>query len=81
MNKKSGLHSHIFLHALRTAIIFVAGFMIYDILVKIEKEWNKKDPSRRAYHFSKRKIIKFLMIFTIDMILLYALYLIFGVDI
>ena len=78
MNKKSGLHSHIFFHAVRTAIIFVAGFMIYDILVKIEKEWNKLNPSRRAYHFSKRNIIKFLLIFIIDMFLLYILYLFFG---
>jgi len=80
MNKKSGLHKHIFFHSLRTAIIFVAGFIIYDILVKLEKEWNKAHPSRRAYHFSKRNIIKFLMIFIIDMVLLYILYLVFGID-
>jgi hypothetical protein len=81
MNKKGGLaHTHVFLHAVRTAVIFVAGFLIYDILVKIEKEWNKKNPSGRAYHFSKRKIIKFLLILIIDMILLYILYLVFGVN-
>ena len=77
---KGKVHFHIFLHAVRTAVIFLAGFLIYDILVELEKEWNKKNPSRRAYHFSKRKIIKFLLIFTIDMILLYTLYLIFGVN-
>ena len=81
MNKKGGvLHTHVFFHALRTAVIFVAGFIIYDILVKLEKEWNKSHPSRRAYHFSKRKIIKFLLILIIDMILLYILYLVFGID-
>ena len=80
MSKKVGIHSHIFFQALRTAIIFVAGFIIYDILIKIEKEWNQANPSREAYHFSKRNIIKFLMILIIDMILLYILYLVFGID-
>ena len=79
MNKKSGLHTYIFFNALRTAIIFVAGFIIYDILVKLEKEWNKAYPSRRAYHFSKRNTIKFLLILIIDMILLYISYLVFGI--
>jgi hypothetical protein len=77
---KGKVHFHIFLHAVRTAVIFLAGFLIYDILVKLEKEWNKKNPSRHVYHFSKRKIIKFLLIFTIDIILLYILYLMFGVN-
>ena len=80
MNKKSGLHLHIFFHSIRTAIIFVSGFIIYDILIKLEKEWNKEHPSRHAYHFSKRNIIKFLLIFIIDMVLLYILYLVFGID-
>lgn len=80
MSKKSGIHSHIFFHSLRTAIIFVAGFIIYDILVKLEKEWNTAHPSRHVYHFSKKNTIKFLMILIIDMILLYILYLVFGID-
>lgn len=80
MYRKGGIHSHIFFQALRTAVIFVAGFIIYDILIKIEKEWNKSNPSRRVYHFSKKNIIKFLMILIIDMILLYILYLVFGID-
>ena len=81
MVTKRGIHSHIFLHAFRTAIIFVSGFIIYEILIEIEKEWNKKDPSRRSYNFSKRKIVKFLLVLIIDMILLYMLYFIFKVEI
>jgi hypothetical protein len=80
MNKKSGIHSHIFFHSLRTAVIFVAGFIIYDVLVKVEKEWNTAHPSRHVYHFSKRITLKFLMILIIDMILLYILYLVLGID-
>jgi cytochrome c oxidase assembly factor CtaG len=81
MVKKNGIHSHIFLHALRTAIIFVAGFIIYEILIELEKEWNKNDHSRRAYNFSKIKSIKFLLVLTIDMILLYILFFIFKIEI
>lgn len=81
MVKKNGVHSHIFLHAFRTAIIFISGFIIYEIFVEIEKEWNKKHPSLRIYNFSKRKIFKFLMILLIDMTLLYMLYFIFKVEI
>ena len=81
MVKKDGVHSHIFLHAFRTAIIFISGFIIYEIFVEIEKKWNKKYPSRRIYNFSKRKFFKFLLILIIDMILLYMLYFIFKVEI
>jgi hypothetical protein len=80
MNKKSGPHKHIFFHALRTAIIFVAGFIIYDILVKLEKKWNKANPSNSMFHFHKRNSIKFLLIFGIDLVLLYTLHLIFNID-
>jgi 1,4-dihydroxy-2-naphthoate octaprenyltransferase len=81
MVKKSGIHFHIFLHALRTAIIFVAGFIIYEKLIDLEKEWNKKEPSRRIHNVSKQKSIKFLLVLTIDMILLYILFFIFKIEI
>ncbi len=43
MVTKRNIHSHIFLHAFRTAVIFVAGFIIYEVLVELEKEWNKNN--------------------------------------
>ena len=30
-------HTRIFTHALRTSLLFVAGFLIYEILVRLEK--------------------------------------------
>ena len=81
MVTKLGIHKHIFLHALRTAAIFVAGFIIYEVLIELEKEWNKKEPGRSIHHFAKRKSIKFLMVLTIDMILLYILFFVFNVDV
>jgi len=81
MVTKVGIHKHIFLHALRTAALFVAGFIIYEVLFEIDKEWNKKEPSKHLYHFAKRKSIKFVMVLTIDMILLYILFFAFKVDV
>jgi len=73
-------HKRIFLHAIRTAIIFVSGFIIYEILVKLEKEWNKANPSNSMFHFHQRNFIKFLLIFCIDLVLLYILHLLFNID-
>lgn len=81
MIKKSNIHYHIFLHAFRTAVIFVSGFIIYEMLAKLEKKWNEDNPSNKIFNFSKRKIIKFLLILLIDMILLYIIFFIFKVDI
>lgn len=64
----------IFFHSVRTAIIFVAGFMIYEILLELEEVWNKANPGRETYNFHKRNILKFIIIFLIDFALLYALY-------
>jgi hypothetical protein len=80
MSKNSSIHSRIFFHSFRTAVIFVAGFMIYEFLLKLEKKWNKANPSNSMFHFSKKYSIKFLLIMIIDLILLYMLHLVFRID-
>jgi preprotein translocase subunit SecG len=69
--KQNNNYLRIFLEAFRTAVIFVSGFLIYEILLQAEKEWNKLEPSHKMYHFYKRKSIKFLLIFTIDLTILF----------
>ena len=64
----------IFFHSLRTAIIFVAGFIIYEILLRLEKEWNKRNPEKKIYNFHKRHIFKFIFIFLVDLAVLYSFY-------
>lgn len=68
---KKNPYLRIFLEALRTAIIFVSGFIVYELLLDAEKLWNKLEPSHKRYHFYKRKSIKFLIIFTIDLVILF----------
>ena len=71
-------HFRIFLHALRTGLLIVAGFIIYDILMKLEKTWNT-DYSNKIHNFAKRKIYKFIMIFLIDLMLLYIFFYVFKI--
>ena len=71
---KESVRRRIFFHSIRTAIIFVAGFIIYDILVRLEKEWNKRNPEKKIYNFHKRHIFKFIFIFLVDLIVLYSFY-------
>lgn len=72
-------HKRIFTHALRTALLFVAGFLIYEILIRLEKMWNKSNPEHQLYHFYKRKTYKLILIFIIDLLILYGIVLFFGI--
>lgn len=48
-------HTRIFTHALRTSLLFVAGFLIYEILIRLEKMWNQLNPENQLYNFYQRK--------------------------
>jgi hypothetical protein len=72
-------HKRIFTHALRTSLLFVAGFLIYEILVRLEKMWNKENPENQIYHFYQRKIYKLISIFIIDLLILYGIALFFNI--
>ena len=65
-------------HSLRTSIIFVSGLIIYEILLDLEKVWNRENPGHEIHNFSKRNIIKFISIFLLDFILLYLFYWLFD---
>lgn len=71
-------HYRLFFNALRTAILFFAGFLIYEILIELEKIWNLENPNNKELHFYHKKIYKFILIFIIDLSLLYLLYFITG---
>lgn len=68
----------LFLSSFRTAIIFVASFIVYEILLEFEKIWNKEEPDRKIYNFNKRIFYKFVLIFFIDTILIYTLFFLSG---
>jgi len=50
-------HKRIFAHALRTALLFVASFLIYEILISLEKMWNKANQENKLYYFYEKHIL------------------------
>lgn len=71
---------HVFvLDALRTALVFIATLLTYELLKMLESEWNKKHPNNELVHFTKRKLYHFLIIFLADLLVLYLIALLFGV--
>jgi uncharacterized membrane protein (DUF373 family) len=64
MNK----HYRHFLSALRTAMIFVAGFLSYEILKIIAEEWDLSETDKIV----KRKLYHFIIIFIFDLLILYS---------
>ena len=72
-------HHIFFLHALRTALIFIAGFITYELLKILENKWNKMYPNNEFSHFAHRKTYHFVIIFLIDLFLLYLIALLFDV--
>ena len=73
-------HFKIFLHALRTGIIFIAGFLAYELLKNLENEWNINFPNNEISHFSQRKIYHFIIIFIIDLLVLYSIIFLFNIQ-
>jgi uncharacterized membrane protein YidH (DUF202 family) len=73
-------HLRMFLNALRTAIIIVSGFIAYEILLEIEIIWNKKNPTNKSYHLIHRHLYKLIIIFAIDLLLLYFIFYNFKIE-
>ena len=72
-------HHAFFLNALRTALIFIAGFLSYELLKMLEKEWNATHPNNKLKHFANRKLYHFIVIFLIDLFIIYSIALLFDV--
>jgi hypothetical protein len=71
-------NTKLFLSSLRTAIIFVSSFIVYEMLLEFEKMWNKEEPDKKIYNFQKRILYKFILILIIDLILIYTLFFLSG---
>jgi hypothetical protein len=72
-------HLRIFTHALRTSLLLVASFFIYELLIKLENQWNILNPQNKVQHFRLRKVLKLILIFSIDLLILYGIAIFFGI--
>jgi hypothetical protein len=59
-------HHEFFLNSLRTALVFIAGFLTYELVKILEDEWNKLHPNNELRHFVHRKSYHFVIIFFSD---------------
>ncbi len=74
-------HKKNIINALRSALVAIAGFIIYELLLELEKLWNELSPSKYHYHIHKRRFLHFLGIFLIDLCLIYIIFFIFNVEV
>jgi hypothetical protein len=74
------IHHRFLIHALRTSLIFISGFLVYELLKLLEAEWNKIHPNNELSHFAQRKVYHFIAIFIIDLLILYSFLWIFGIE-
>ena len=65
-------HNRALLHALRSALLIVAGFIAYEALLELQKYYNL------GTH--QKKIYKLLFIFTIDLAIIYGVYFLFDIE-
>ena len=72
-------HHAFFLNAFRTALIFIAGFLSYELLKMLEAEWNATHPGHELKHLTHRKFYHFIVIFFIDLFIIYSIALLFNV--
>lgn len=68
-------HFRIFLHALRTSLLFVSAFYIYKLLGTLEQTW------LWGIVHPKQERVKFVAIFIVDLIILYAFVILFKMDV
>ncbi len=73
------LHIRFFFMALRTGLMFIAGFISYELLKILELEWNLNHPNDNLKHSAYSKIYHFIIIFTFDLLILYLIALLFNV--
>ena len=73
------IHHAFFLNAFRTALIFITSILIYEILKTLERKWNETHPNNAISHFAQRKTYHFIIIFIIDLLILYLFALFFDV--
>jgi len=71
-------HHLLFFSSVRSAILFLGGFILYEILLDLEKIWNKENPENIAVNYYKRNSYKFLGILIIDLMILYFLFFLTG---
>jgi hypothetical protein len=73
-------HLRLFLNALRTSLLLIASFLSYELLKIIESDWNKMYPSDKFSNLAHRKLYHFIIIFIVDLLILYLIASLFYIN-
>jgi len=73
-------HSKIFLAALRSALLILGSFILYDFLKEMVEIWDDIFLHKKEYHIYYRRIYQYLGVFILDLIILYLAFYLFAVE-
>ncbi len=67
------INKKIFTLAFRSALLVIGGFFIYEILKEAEYTWLKYETGNYHLHLIKKKFLHFVLVFFVDLFILYLL--------
>lgn len=73
-------HKKAILSASRNAILILVALIIYDFLKNMLNFWDKIYYHRKKNHIYYKKTYQLLGVFVVDMIILYSVFYIFGIE-
>jgi hypothetical protein len=73
-------HSKIFLSALRSALLVLGSFILYDLLKDMLDIWDDIFLHKKEYHIYYKRIYQYLGVFFLDLIILYLAFYLFHID-
>ena len=73
-------HKKLFVLALRTAIVIVISFFIYEIIVNLEKILDKNMYNNKLSNEFVKRFTHFFTIFISDLVILYLIVILFDIN-
>ncbi len=73
-------HIKIFLSALRSALLILGSFILYDMLKEMTLIWDKLYLHKKEHEINYRKVYQLLGVFFMDLLILYLVYYIFEIE-
>jgi len=73
-------HPKIFLAALRSALLILGSFILYEFLKEMIEIWDEIFLHKKEHHIFYRRIYQYLGVFILDLIILYLAFYLFEVE-
>ena len=73
-------HSKLFLAALRSALLILGSFILYEFLKEMVELWDEIFLHKKEHHIYYRRFYQYLGVFLLDLIILYLAFYLFQVE-